>query len=123
MTEYLEHSQYPRDGYRLDLGRLWEIDTGWETIRDLVVFANADGIRIGDMRCGEWEMAERSAVHLTVEQARAPGEILLAAAQRVEWDASMWRTHATQVNPTSALKRALDEHLAESRRNRTEAAQ
>ena len=47
-----------------------------------------------------------------VEQARALGEILLAAADVTESRAGMWRTHANQADPRPALERALDERLA-----------
>ena len=94
MTEYLEHNHYPREGYTLDVGALWEISTGAVTTRDLVVIASAESVRIRDTFCGEWEMAERAAVHLSVEQARALGEILLAAADLTESRRGMWRGHA-----------------------------
>jgi hypothetical protein len=116
--EFLKHSYYPRDGYQLDVGRLWELDTGSHTMRDLEVFADSRGIRVRDMYCGEWEMAERSAVHLTPELARALGEILLEAAQQVEHNASIWKTHARWADPRPALAEALDEHLERSREDR-----
>ena len=121
-TEFLKHSYYPREGYKLDVGRLWEISTGADTIRDLGVFADARGIRIRDMHCGEWEMAERSAVHLTPDQARALGEILLEAADIIESRSGMWRTHARQADPRPALAEALDEYLKQSEESRKESA-
>lgn len=107
MTEYLEHSHYPREGYKLDVGRLWEIGTGSDTIRDLAVFADARGIRIRDMYCGEWEIAERSAIQLTPRLAKQLGEILFEAARQVERNADKWRRHARQADPRDALRESL----------------
>lgn len=123
MVDYLEHTPYPRDGYRLELGRLWELGTGSNTLRELAVVATATDIRIRDMYCGEWEDAERNALHLTVDQARALGEVLLAAAEEVERFGPMWQSHACQADPGPALDRALDEQwerTAENLRNLAE---
>lgn len=114
MVEYLEHGCYPREGLTLDVGALWEISSGANTTRDLVVIASADSIRIRDMLCGEWEMAERAAVDLSVEQSRALGEILLAAADVAESRRDTWRTHGNQADPRPALKRAWERQRDES---------
>ncbi len=116
--DYLKHSYYPREGYKLDVGRLWELDTGPDTIRDLEVFADARGIRIRDMHCGEWEIAERSAVHLTPESARALGEILIEAAKQFDCHKSTWKTHARLADPRPALADALNAYLERTRESR-----
>lgn len=110
MAEYLKHSHYPRDGYQLDIGRLWEIDCGY-SMRELDVFANANGVRIRDMGCGEWEMAERAAIYLSAERARQLGEILLAAAEVVERNADMWQRHSRMADPGPRLRELLAESV------------
>lgn len=108
----LPHSGYRRGGLKLDVGSLWEIDCGErQPLRELSVFANEYGIRIVDMHCGEWEMAERAAIRMDAEMALALAEVLLDAAGVQLREASVWRMNANQANPGPALERALDERL------------
>jgi hypothetical protein len=106
--ERLKHSDYPRDGYKLDIGRLWEVLVD-QSLRTLNVYANADGIRIKDTFCGEWEIAERNAVRLSVTEARALGEILLAAADLAAWQDDNWRSHSKMADPDPELNRLMGE--------------
>ena len=48
------------------------------------VFLKAPGIRIRDMYCGEWAMAEQEAVELTASEARRLACALLAAAEEYD---------------------------------------
>lgn len=115
MTEdRLHHSGYQRGGLVLEVGRLWEIDCGErQPLRELSVFANEYGIRIVDMDGGEWEDAERHAVRLDADMARALGEILFDAAREQTRQASIWHMDANQADPGPALERALLERLTE----------
>lgn len=78
---------------------LWEIEVDF-SLRELHVIAagpkakddvlaeathiKAPGIRIRDMYCGEWEMAEEQAIPLTPTEARNLAIALLAAAEEYE---------------------------------------
>ena len=103
-ADRLEHSRYPREGFKLEAGALWEVSVE-HSLRDLVVLASADGIRIRDTFCGEWEMAEQSAVHLDADEARQLGEMLLAAADATESRRGVWSVNAVRVNPRPELER------------------
>ncbi len=90
---------------------MWEIADTECDLRDLSVVANAAGIRIRDIYCGEWEMAERSAVQLTVSEARQLADSLQAAADEFEQSSDWWRLHANQADPSRALTKALGDSL------------
>jgi hypothetical protein len=116
-SDRIPSTGYPREGYNLDLGALWEIPDTVCDLRDLSVVANAAGIRIRDVYCGEWEMAESSAVRLTVSEARQLADSLQAAADKFEQSSDFWRIHANQADPSRALAeaqadRAFDDSLA-----------
>ncbi len=109
---------YRREGYSLDLGALWEIPDTQNSMWDLSVVANAAGIRIRDVYCGEWEMAERSAVRLTVSEARQLADSLQAAADEFERSSPCWQLHVGQVDPSRALVEAEEERAFEAKLER-----
>jgi hypothetical protein len=122
-TDRIPSTGYPRRGYSLDLGAMWEISDTECALRDLSVVANAAGIRIRDIYCGEWEMAERSAVQLTVSEARQLADSLAAAADRFEESSDLWRIHTNQADPSRALARALEDSLAQMREDHISTAE
>jgi hypothetical protein len=113
MGERLKHSGYKRDGLKLTVGRLWEVDTSLDNLRELNVYASSKSIRIVDAFCGDWEFAERNAIYLTVDQARALGEILLAAADVAERESVLWSTDKGQADPGPLLRKLLLKQVAE----------
>lgn len=102
MAERLEYSDNDRGGHTLDVGRLWEIDVD-HSLRTLIVYASVDRLRIVDMFCGEWEMAERQAVHLNPTEAQALGEALIAAAGETSWRSNEWRANTDRADPEPEL--------------------
>ena len=105
----LEFSDNQRDGYPLDVGRLWEVDVE-STLRNLNVYVSTAGICIVNMWCGELEMAEQQAIHLTVEEALALGEILGAAAAVTEgYIGRSWANNARRADSTEWLREQMHE--------------
>lgn len=109
----LEYSGNDRGGYSLDTGSLWEVGVD-HSARTLTVCAGPDRLRIVDTYCGEWEMAERAAVHLNPSEARALGEILIAAAGETSWRSNQWRSNARQADPGPELRRLMKERIADA---------
>lgn len=102
MSKRLKHSGYLRGGYKLEVGRMWEIEVT-NTLRELSVFANHRAIRIVDQHCGDHQDGERNAVYLSAAEARALGEILQAAADIQEREGDWWRIHADQADPDRTM--------------------
>lgn len=98
--------------YSLDVRAVWEIEV-CQSLRDLKVLAGPHGIRMRDVYCGEWEMGERSAVHLDADEARQVGRALLAAAEELERHGRVWQLDADQADPSRALAEALEERAFE----------
>ncbi len=111
MSKRLKHSGYLRGGYKLEVGRMWEIDVA-NTLRELSVFANHRAIHIVDQHCGdEHQGGERNAVYLSAAEARALGEILQAAADIQEREGDWWRIHAEQADPDRTLNGSPDQPI------------
>jgi hypothetical protein len=102
LSKSLKHSGYLRGGFPLEVGRMWQIPVRRDC-RELSVFANQHTIRIVNQFYEERDEAEHHAVHLKVDEARALGEILLAAADVLERERDGWQYNTNQSNP--ALRR------------------
>jgi hypothetical protein len=121
-ADRMKHSDNARKGWPLSIGAMWEIETQ-QSLRDLYVYAGELGIRIVNMFCGEKEMAERAAVHLSVDEAEALAEVLAAAVESARWNSEgVWKNNAVRADPYAWLGglmeercRKLDRELAAER--------
>ncbi|MDA2949191.1 MAG: ribosomal protein L7/L12 [Actinomycetota bacterium] len=107
----LNHSDNDRGGMLLDTGRMYEIDRE-HSLNEMYLYATADAIRLVSLWCGEWEQAQRDALHFDPAGARALGEALIDAADAVEQHTPRWRSNAERVDPQPALDRLMRERIA-----------
>lgn len=105
----LKHSDNDRKGWPLEIGAVWEIGTH-HSLRDVLVYAGEPGIRIVDVFCGEKEMAERTAVHLSIDEAEALAEVLAAAVEASRWNSdAVWKGNAVRADPSDWLNELMHE--------------
>jgi len=92
----LKHSANDKGGVPLETGRMWKIHRE-HSLNVQFVYASPEAIRLVTIWNGEWEQAQREAVHFSPEEARAVGEALLDAAEASLQHRNWWTINETRV--------------------------